>query len=419
MRNKYNTLHPYILNNSVKEYHKETVNGLFRSILEPVIANQKFESCIVFRLLDTDDKLSLIKRLSFSGADIYSFSEILNDLGYKNVIKYDVWGFVEFVIIIGERYSASLLWDYSLSDKKDFSPVCYLHNSCIISEIVKQIVDNSKIDLKEPLLKIVPDRRENRLLNTAINSLASALNTKNEEVIFSELEKEHILKSDNEIETASIIANKAKFIAHEIKNNLSVINLYSKISEKRLENVSANDEIITSLKNSIANIVKASENISAHIGDLRCLSSPYKTEFNIKQSILSIVSQCKEKAEKSGVDIQTEQFEDFVLVSDKVKFECSLMNVIYNAIEASSSGCYISINCIYSGDNVKVLIKNNGAKIPETICNKIFEPDFTTKEKGNGLGLAICKKQLELIGGNIKLLCSNDEETLFEITLSV
>ena len=43
MKNKFNTLQKYIFDNSVKEYRKETVNGLFRSILEPIISNQKFE----------------------------------------------------------------------------------------------------------------------------------------------------------------------------------------------------------------------------------------------------------------------------------------------------------------------------------------------------------------------------------------
>ena len=50
---------------------------------------------------------------------------------------------------------------------------------------------------------------------------------------------------------------------------------------------------------------------------------------------------------------------------------------------------------------------------------KIFETNFTTKEKGNGLGLAICKTQLNLVGGDINLVKSTDSETIFEITLKL
>ena len=419
MKNKFNTLHPYILDNSINEFHKETVNGLFRSILEPIIGNQKFESCIVFRLLDTEEKQSLIKRLTFSKAQIFSFSDKLKEFGFNNIEVDNIWNTTEFVIIIGLRYSACLLWDYSLSDKTNYTPVCYLHNSNLIGEIAKKIADNSLIDLKDVLLKIVPDRRENRLLNNAINSLASILNNKNEEVLFSELEKQQILKSDDMVETAAIVADKARFIAHEIKNNLSVINLYTKISQKRIENIQADEETFNSIERALINISKASESISAHINDLRCLSSPYKTEFNLKQSVDSIINQSYEKAYLSSVQICGNEVNDIVVNADRIKFECALLNVIYNAIEACSNGGKIDISSLKDNDKIKILIKNNGDKIPEEIKEKIFEPDFTTKKSGNGLGLAICRKQLNLTGGNINLVYSNDKETLFEIVLIV
>lgn len=419
MKNNYNTLHTYILDNSMSEYHKETVNGLFRSILEPVIANQQFEACIVFRLLDVEEKLSSIKRLSFSKSKIFSFSDSLNKYGYGNSELKNIWNTTEFVIIVGERYSACLIWDYSLSDKINYTPVCYLHNSNIIAEIAKKIADNSTCDLKDTLLKIMPDRRQNKLLNQAVNSLASILNEKNEEVLFYEIEKEHYIKSDDVAQTAAIVADKARFIAHEIKNNLSVINLYSAIFKKRLDNITTDDETLSSIKRAITNIENASESISYHISDLRCLSSPFKIEFNLKNSIESIISQTLKKAELASVNIIVDELPDMIVNADRVKFECAFLNVIYNAIEACSGGGEINISLLKEDNKIKVFIKNNGEKIPDDIRLKIFEPDFTTKESGNGLGLAICKKQLNLTGGNINLVYSNDEETLFEIVLIV
>ena len=65
MKNNFNTLLKYIFNESVNiEYRKETINGLFRAIIEPVISNQKFESCILFKLDEIQDKMSILKRLS-------------------------------------------------------------------------------------------------------------------------------------------------------------------------------------------------------------------------------------------------------------------------------------------------------------------------------------------------------------------
>ena len=417
MKSIFNTLHQYILDNSISDYHRETVKGLFRCVLEPLISNQQFEACVVFRLMDVNDKESILKRLTFSNIKIHSFCN--NITGEENIEKDSIWGTTEFVIVMGQRYSACLIWDYSLGNKKESSPVCILFNSKTIGEIAKKIAENSTIDLKNTLLKYTPERRENTLLNTAIKSITSQFNSKQEELIFSEIEKKEAFNENDTIKTASIVADNAKFVAHEIKNNLSIINLYSKITEKRFENISTDEETSESIKNAIINIKKASENISAHINNLRCMASPYKTEFNIKEVIISVIEQCKEKAKKANVDIIVSALGDKIIYTDKVKFECALMNTIFNAIEACSGSGIIHISETISAKEIVVQIKNNGEIIPQDIQEKIFESEFTTKNNGNGLGLAYCKQQLKIIDGDIRLVHSNKEETLFEITLIV
>lgn len=420
MKNNYNTLLKYIFNDSVNiEYRKETINGLFRAILEPVISNQKFESCILFKLDNLDDKSSILKRLSFSGASIYSFSDSLNDLNYLNIQQDDIWTDTQFVVILGQRYSAALLWNSALATNNDNVCVSLLFNSKVISDIAKTISENSKIDLDDYIQKYVSERRENSLMNRALQNIASLFNEKNEEILFSETEKKHYVSADDTLKTAEIVSDKAKFIAHEIKNSLSIINLYSKIAEKRMVDVTASDEVINSINNSLKNIVNASENVSSLISDLRCLSTPYIQEISLRSLILNTVAMCQEKADKAGVSIQVVKFDEYVISADKTKLQCSLTNLIFNAIEACSEACEISIDCFVEPKNLRVLVKNNGEKIPIEIQDKIFQSDFTTKEKGNGLGLAICKQQMQMLGGNINLVHSNDVETLFEIVLPV
>ncbi|MBQ8886565.1 MAG: HAMP domain-containing histidine kinase [Candidatus Gastranaerophilales bacterium] len=419
MKNSYNTLLKYIFNDSVNiEYRKETIDGLFRAILEPVISNQKFEACILLKLNSVDDKQSILKRLVFTGANIFSYSDKLNDFGFENIQERDIWINTEFVVILGQRYSAVLLWDSNSSDKSDYASVSFMFNSKIISDIAKTISDNSKVDLKEYVQKYVSERRENSLMNRALQNISTTLNEKNEEILFSEQEKKHLVSADDTLKTAEIVSEKSRFIAHEIKNCLSIINLYSKIIEKRLHSITAEDEVFSSISNSLKNIVNASENVSSLISDLRCLSTPYVQELNIKNLILNTVAMCQEKADSSGVNIQVAKFDDYILSTDKTKFQCALTNLIFNAVEASSSGCEISIDLLKETNHVKVFVKNNGEKITDDIKDKIFQSDFTTKEKGNGLGLAICKQQMQMLGGDINLVNSNDVETLFEIVLS-
>ena len=291
MKNKFNTLQKYIFDNSVKEYRKETVNGLFRAILEPVVSNQKFESFILFRLLDLKEKENYLKRLEFSGAKLYNFSELLEN----NCEKENIWGTTEFVVIVGQRYSVALIWDYS-TGTGETTDVCLLYNSSIISEIAKLILDNSKEDFKDLLQKYVPDRRENIILNKSISNIAACLDEKNEEILYKIAESKQPIDTDDMLKTASAVSEKAKFIAHEIKNNLSIINLYSKITEKRLSGIELDEEIRVSVDNSIKNITNASETISSLINDLRSLSAPYFVELSLKNLVLNTVMMCEEKA---------------------------------------------------------------------------------------------------------------------------
>ncbi|MBE7705490.1 MAG: HAMP domain-containing histidine kinase [Cyanobacteria bacterium SIG29] len=413
MKNKYNTLHKYIFDNLSNEYNKETINGLFRSILEPVVSNQKFESCVLVRLLDLNEKEAFIKRLSFSNSKLFSFSDFIN----PNNIKEDIWGQTEFVIILGQRYSVALLWDYNTGSKESSSSVCLLYNSKFVGEIAKVVLENSLVDFKDLISQYSPDRRENIILNSSINNIASLLSEKNEEILYALAEKDFAINSDDSLKTANIVAEKAKFIAHEIKNNLSIINLYSKIVEKRLSNVSLDDEIRISVDTALKNITSASETISSQINDLRCLSTPYLSDFSIKKLVLNTVLLCEEKAKKAGVDIVVADFNDVMVTSDKVKVESSLTNLIFNAIEACNQGQQVCVDCFVEPKEIRIFVKNNGAKIPNEIKTKIFESDFTTKENGNGLGLAICKNQMQLVSGDINLVHSNDVETLFEIVL--
>ncbi len=420
MKNKYNTLHKYIFDYSEKEYTKETVEDLFSSVLKPLLSTVEAEACILLKLKDLHDKKSLLTRLKFSNREIYGFCDDLKNFKIKNFQKENLWNTTQFIVILSQRYSAALIWDYSISENSKYAKVCFLLNSKIVSDISKKIFDNSSVeDYKQILLKYNADRRENSLLNSAVSLIAGNLNDKNEEILFHQKENKSLINSDDTLKTAEIVSNKAKFIAHEIKNSLSVINLYSAIVQKRLNKIDLDDETSKSTDNALTNIKNAAENISSLISDLRCLSAPYITETNIKELIENIVIQCSEKAKNAQADISVINADSKVFGVDKVKLECALINIIYNAIEALQNGGMIEVYTELDDKFYNIFIKNNGAEIPKEIQNKIFEPEFTTKEKGNGLGLAICKSSLEQTGGTISLVSSDKTATVFKISLAI
>jgi signal transduction histidine kinase len=74
----------------------------------------------------------------------------------------------------------------------------------------------------------------------------------------------------------------------------------------------------------------------------------------------------------------------------------------------------ITIKIIQNNDYVSILFENSGPSIPENITSKIFEPLFTTKQEGTGLGLVSCKTIVENHGGKIEV---KNNPTTFSITL--
>lgn len=417
MINKFNTIQRYILDNSVRDYTKETVDGLFRAILEPVISNQKFEALLLFRIKDISNKKSYIQRLCFSNVKMFSFNENLNEFNIYNSEINDIWKDTEFLIILGHRYSAALIWDYSLSGIEGRTPVCLMYNSKYTNELAKTILQNSNDDFKDEIAKFTPDRRENTLLNKSVQNICDLLDQKEEELIFSDLQSKTPIDNNEELKIAQAVTEKAKFVAHEIKNNLSIINLYSKIIEKRLQNINFEEETQESINTALKNIEKASSSMSYLISDLRSFAKPYLTQSNLKEIITSTVDLCKIKAEEKNIKITQSDILDEEIITDKAKLECALMNIIFNAIEACTDGCEINISCTKEENEIKILIKNNGKEIPSENKDKIFNAEFTTKEKGNGIGLSACKEQLKQINCDLNLISSNKEKTIFEINI--
>ena len=95
---------------------------------------------------------------------------------------------------------------------------------------------------------------------------------------------------------------------------------------------------------------------------------------------------------------------DIMIHVDKVKLIRVLTNIIQNAIQSIPEdrlGQIMLTVTKEAGNFVKITISDNGEGIPEDLKNKIFEPNFTTKSFGSGLGLAMCKDIMTKTGGNI------------------
>jgi len=94
-----------------------------------------------------------------------------------------------------------------------------------------------------------------------------------------------------------------------------------------------------------------------------------------------------------------------------------LVNIITNAAQAMREGGRLAISAKKGGKFLEVGIADTGCGIPQEIIDKIFDPLFTTRAKGIGLGLAVCKTIIDRHKGNIAVKSKVEKGTAFTIKL--
>jgi len=410
-----------------KPCNEQTIKGLFRSIVEPIL-DGNVEGLVLCRLEEKSKQSfgGVLKRLEFSNTKVYDFSDAPIQTihpNFENVLKENIWEKIEFVYILTERYGAVLVFDYQGCQIEGFAEFYILHNSKYLSDSFEVINSNSKVDLTSWQGKWHPDRRDNDTLNYSIRKIANLLNETSQDVLLSEMEKEIIQNNSNSAESAScleFISKKSSHVAHEIRNQLSICDLYSNIIQKQLAKVAIkDDDVEKSLANALNCVQKSLKMASNSLFDLKTLS-------NNTHGILELPELIKTAVELAGVYVNGKDIkichkncdcEQAQILADEHKFLSVLINLIKNAVESIEEKGEISISTEIGEKFIKIFISNNGKPITKELQEQIYKEGFTTKSTGCGLGLHICKKSMEEQFGQLELKKSDDISTVFEITL--
>jgi len=104
---------------------------------------------------------------------------------------------------------------------------------------------------------------------------------------------------------------------------------------------------------------------------------------------------------------------------DVEKIKRAFVNIIKNAIEAMPEGGTLTIKSKVENDNLEIAFTDTGIGMSKDIAEKIFKPLFTTKAKGMGFGLPICKRIIEAHGGKISVESAIGKGTTFTVTIPI
>ena len=136
------------------------------------------------------------------------------------------------------------------------------------------------------------------------------------------------------------------------------------------------------------------------------------TEVDVAEKLSNVIT--LQRANDEQIPVRYVGADSGVFVrADNEQISQVFVNIIRNAIQASPTDIIVVLNAAYSDREVQISISDDGTGIPEEIRSRIFQPNFTTKSNGNGLGLAISKHIVEASGGRIEFDSSTKGTTFY------
>ncbi len=214
-------------------------------------------------------------------------------------------------------------------------------------------------------------------------------------------------------EKLSVVGHLAAGIAHEIRNPLTAIKGFTQLLKEEY-NTSYADVMIAEL-----------DRIDKIVGDLLILAKPEIQEFqtsNLNELIQDLYDLLKTQAIMNNIELTIDfSHENILIECEQDKLKQVFINIIKNSLEAIEKNGEISIACekIVEKNEVRVTIRDNGIGIPPERLPKLGEPFYSTKEKGTGLGLMICKKIIKDHNGTLHISSKLNEGTVVTITLPI
>lgn len=217
-------------------------------------------------------------------------------------------------------------------------------------------------------------------------------------------------------------------VSHELKTPITSIQGYS---ETLLESGEEIDK--ETIKKFLGVINKEANRMSRLVSDLLKLSKMDFQSAAINRASFNVVGMAKSCIDKIFIEAEKKKQELILFNNDdeiyayanEIDIEQVLLNIVSNAIKYTSEGGKIGVKVEQIGDNVEILVKDNGIGIPKEDLPRIFERFYRVDKArsremgGTGLGLSIAKTMIEANGGTIKIDSDVGKGTEVRIRLKV
>ncbi len=234
-------------------------------------------------------------------------------------------------------------------------------------------------------------------------------------------EKRRLESQLRRAERAGAIGRLASAVAHEIRNPLNYINL--SVDHLKASFRPADAEVAREFEESANQIKEELHRVNSLVTDFLNYGRPPRLRIQscrLEDVLSDIARFTSPKADEKGVKLEVAFEPGFPSVAaDPEAIRTCVLNLVTNALQAMPGSGTIRMEASpLSADTVELRISDDGPGIAEANLERIFEPYFSTKEAGVGLGLAITQRLVHEHGGDIRAT-SRPGETVFRIHLPV
>jgi signal transduction histidine kinase len=209
----------------------------------------------------------------------------------------------------------------------------------------------------------------------------------------------------------------ARTIAHEVRNPLTNISL---AAEQLEESLPATKESTVLLEMISRNASRINQLVSELLNATRFAILEFR-DTDITGLVEATLEMARDRINLNNVKVEKHYFPDHILVSvDAEKMKLALLNIIVNAIEAmEKNGGLLIIKTKKQGNKCMIEIRDNGKGMDDDVLSNLFEPYFTGKIKGNGLGLTNSQNIIFNHKGTIKVYSKPGQGATFIISLNI
>ena len=416
----------------------ESLTSAFQDFTETVIKFEKTYESLQNKIDQLNEQIEIknieLERKYAEGENIKNFLNNILENIYDGVVVVDTNG-----IITNFNRAAETITGFNKEEMLGKNYIFFSDDTKVESRSALYTLSTRKESYHRQKTIITADNKEKdlefstTLLKDHENNILGVVETFND---ISEIKslREKIMH----IETLAALGEMSASVAHEIRNPLAGITGFAGLLDRQILDDDPKKPLVKS-------IIQGTTKLNDIISNLLKLTRPQ--QLNISEiNIYNFLSDLIDYFNTSFININDKKTititiaptdKNTMIYCDAQLFQQVVLNILKNAYDAISDLGNIRIttktyifepkqsildrkekdDLIRLFSYIEIAIKDDGCGINEDILQKVFNPFFTTKDEGNGLGLAICKKIIQLHKGDINIKSQEGYGTTFTLTL--